>query len=174
MKRENFFSYFYLVLISLASTFYFYTNASPYVAINNLRIYCYFVLFLLFVSLRIIQNNRVTIKPVLVNICATSLIIIMVIIQNYTLPELSYSEAQHLVEQSYDIDTVNTYLTTVYSDKGSDLYIITGYINGQEHLFSVHPNSKRIEIIGKERISINAKMHYDLHLGVYSSILCEL
>lgn len=84
------------------------------------------------------------------NISATSLILVMVIIQNYTLPELSYTEAQHLVEQTYDIDIENNYLTTVYADKGSDLYIITGYINGQKHLFSVHPYSKRIVIIGKE------------------------
>ena len=38
-------------------------------------------------------------------------------------------------------------LTIIYDDKGSDLYIITGYLNGQKQLFSVHPYSKRVENI---------------------------
>jgi len=94
------------MIISMASLIYFYMKKTPYAAINSLRIYCYFVLILLFISWTFIR--RATIKPILVNTGIASLVLHMVIIQNYMLPELSYSEAQHLVEQTYGIDTEKT------------------------------------------------------------------
>lgn len=42
----------------------------------------------------------------------------------------------------------NTYLTPSYNNIGSNLYMIAGYMNNQNHFFSVNSYSKRIVNIG--------------------------
>lgn len=146
-------TYIHLIILTVVSEIYFFTTATPYEAINQLRFYCYIVMIfaiLAWFSLR-------TYKPFRVNAAFTGLIFCLVVIQNYMLPQLTYVEAQRLVSEQYQIVPEKTHMTVLGSEKGTDLYLIIGYVDEEKKFYSVNSITEKIGELGNLESSIFSK-----------------
>lgn len=144
VKNKKYLPYIYLIILTAVSEIYLFTNATPYEAINQLRLYCYILL----ISAIVAGNLLRTYKPFTVNAAFTCLIFCLVVIQNYMFPQLTYEEAQRLVIEQYQIAPEKTHITVLWSEKGTDLYLFIGYIDGEERFFSVNPITEKIGDLG--------------------------
>ncbi|MFJ7936333.1 hypothetical protein [Sporosarcina sp. NPDC096371] len=136
--------YIYLIILTAVFEIYLFTNATPYEAINKIRFYCYILMIFAFISWRWFR----TYKPFWVNAAFTGFIISLVVIQNYMLPPLTYEEAQRLVGEQYQIVPEKTHMPVLWSEKGTDLYLIIGYVDGEKRFFSVNPITEQIGELG--------------------------
>ena len=144
MKNKKYIPYIYLIILTIVSEIYLFTSATPYEAINQLRLYCYILLIIAIVAWNLLRAY----KPFWVNTIVTCLIFCLVVIQNYMFPQLTYEEAQRLVIEQYQIAPEKTPLTVLWSEKGTDLYLFIGYIDGEERFFSVNPITEEIGDLG--------------------------
>ncbi|MEK5037520.1 hypothetical protein [Sporosarcina sp. FSL K6-3457] len=145
--------YIYLIIFTAVSEIYLFTTATPYEAINQLRFYCYIVMIFAILAWFMLR----TYKPFWVNAAITGLIFCLVVIQNYMLPQLTYVEAQRLVSEKYQIVPEKTNLTVLWSEKGTDLYLIIGYVDGEKRFYSVNPITEKIGELGNLESSIFSK-----------------
>ncbi|MFD1928808.1 hypothetical protein ACFSFY_12270 [Sporosarcina siberiensis] len=139
-KNKKIISYVYLLIFTVVSEIYLFTKATPYEAINELRFYCYIGMAIFIIGWLMLQNY----KSLWINVVITSLILCLVLIQNYNLPELRYEDAQKLIKEQYHIIPEMTHQKVIWSDKGTDLYLVTGTLNGEKRFFSVNPMTKEI------------------------------
>lgn len=89
-----------------------------------------------------------TYKPFLVNMVVTCLALCLIVIQNYMFPQLTYEEAESLVIEQYQVTLEKTNATVFSTEKGTDLYLFIGYIDGDKSFFSVNPITEEIEDLG--------------------------
>lgn len=145
--------YIYLIILTAVFEIYLFTNATPYGAINELRFYCYILMSLAIVAWFMLR----TYKPFWMNAAVTGLIFCLVVIQNYMLPPLTYEEAQRLVSEQYQIVLEKMHVTVLWSEEGTDLYLVIGYVNGEKRFFSVNPITEQIGELGNLESSIFSK-----------------
>lgn len=144
IKNQKYTPYIYLIILTVVSEIYLFTSATPYEAINQLRFYCYIVLIIAIVAWNMLQ----TYKPFLVNMVVTCLALCLIVIQNYMFPQLTYEEAESLVIEQYQVTLEKTNATVFSTEKGTDLYLFIGYIDGDKSFFSVNPITEEIEDLG--------------------------
>lgn len=67
------------------------------------------------------------------------------VIQNYLPPQLTYEEGQRLVSEQYQIILEKKYLTVLWGEKGTDFYLVIGYVDGEKRFYSVNPITEKLE-----------------------------
>ena len=142
IKDKKNIAYIYLIIITIVVEIFLYTNATPYEAINDLRIYCYIVMGFAIMGWLLIRSYKV----LWVNAAITVLFLSMITIQHYKLPQLSYADAEHLVVGQYKIiPETSDVKIIIWSEKGTDFYMIPGYLNGEKRFYSVNPITQQIK-----------------------------